>query len=113
MKNELKHYDEIINSEFMDDDYFSIKLVEYYKNYIDSLDLSNFDKERMINLDRAIYKYIDDYTFSKEFCSSIKPEAILENNFGKYLEQFFDYIIDFYDEYEQNIKTFISQTRWI
>lgn len=110
----LKHYDEIINSEFMDDDFFSIKLVEYYKEYVNKLNLNDLkDKERADELDKAVYRYADDYLFSKQLCSSIKTDSILDKNFCKYIEQFFDYLIHFSNEYEQNLKTFISQTRWI
>lgn len=114
MNSNMKHYDEIITSEFMDDDLFSMKLVEYYRDYIDKLDFNDLkNKERAEQLDRAIYRYVDDYLFSKKLCSTIKPESILDKGFSKYIEQFFDYIIKFSNEYEENLETFISQTRWI
>ncbi len=110
----FKHYNEIITSEFMDDDVFSTKLVNYYKDYIDCLDMNNNDiKIKGEKLDRAIYKYIDDYAFSKKLCSTLDTDAILSDNFKKYIDQFFDYIINFSIEYDENLETFISQTRWI
>lgn len=114
MAERFKHYDEIIKEEFMEEDLFSIKLVSLYKDYIDKLDLTDEKmKSKGEAIDRVIYKYIDDYNFSKKLCSTLDKDSIFKDNFIKYIDQFFEYIVNFSREYDDNLETFISQTRWI
>jgi F0F1-type ATP synthase delta subunit len=115
-KNVLKYcknYEEIINCEFLDEDEFSKRLISFYKKIIESTDESNDDFiKRLIQLDEALYNYIEDYTFSKKFRESIDVSSVLEDNFS-YLNEFIEYLISFFKTYDKAKENVIVQTRWI
>ncbi|NLV89984.1 MAG: hypothetical protein GX032_00725 [Tenericutes bacterium] len=113
MNNKLfKHYNEIVNCEFMDDDNFSKKLVHYYKKYVGSCKLDNEECiKKARELDEAMYIYIEDYYFSLELQSIINVDAIVKDD-DSYLEAFIDFFVNFFEQYNPN-KRVKPVTRWI
>ena len=69
MENKLKkcrNYNIITNCEFLDDDLFSKKLVDFYKKaVVNANDEVKMDK--IVKYDRVMRKCIEDYNFSKKF----------------------------------------------
>lgn len=111
-KSVFKNYNEIVTCEFLDDDKFSRKLVEYYKEYVKAC---KFDCEDSIKkasrLDSAMSIYILDYHFSVELKQKINVDAILKDN-GSYLMPFIDFFVSFFEQYNPN-KRVKTVTRWI
>ena len=113
MKNKVfKHYNEIVDCDFLDDDFFSRKLVHYYKTYTS---VCKLDDEECIKkakeLDKAMFNYIEDYYFSVELQSKINVEAIVKDD-DSYLEDFIDFLISFFEQYNPN-KRVKPITRWV
>ena len=66
IKKICKNYNIIVNCEFLDDDMFSHKLVDYYKNAVSRV--KNDDStylEKITKIDRMMRKYIEDYFFNR------------------------------------------------
>lgn len=108
-----KNYKKIIECEFLDDDAFSHKLVEYYKTFINNTDASNPDSiKKLQNLDDAVYRYVDDYKFSKRLRDTIDIPTVISESFS-YLNELIDYIVVFCNEYNDPDGGVVVQTRWI
>jgi hypothetical protein len=108
-----KHYNEIVECEFLDDDVFSKKLVSFYKSIVENIDLENENSiKKAMRLDEAIYNYIEDYSFSKKFKDSIDVSTVVSDNFS-YLNEFIEYLISFFVQYENSKETVVVQTKWI
>lgn len=106
-----KSYNIITNCEFLDDDLFSKKLVEYYKRIVDtSSDSVNLDKIK--KYDRVMRKYIEDYTFSKKLKNSVDVSTILKSKVDL-SEVVLEYAVDFLSKYDEKIEEPIVNTRWI
>ena len=55
-----------------EDDIISKKLIKLYQQYIFRIDINNHeDVESVINLDKVVSKYIDDYLFRREMQKQI------------------------------------------
>ncbi len=107
------NYNEIVNCDFLEDDLFTKKLIEYYQEFIFNIDENNDEqKNRVKKLDEAIYKYIADYRFAKTLKNTLDIDVIINNGFS-YLEQLMEYIVSFFSEYQEQEIRDICQTRWI
>lgn len=106
------HFYSIINFEYYKDDVISEKLINVYKKYIFSADLSSINKINKIKkLDAVLYEYIVDYAFRNQV-----KENILTINVKKYeniLEAMVNAIISFFDNYEKVKFRTVKVTRWI
>ncbi len=108
----FKHYKEIVECEFLDEDNFSRKLVHYYKKYVSSCKLDCEDSiKKAKELDLAMHNYIFDYYFSIELQEKLNVDAILKDD-DSYLNAFIDYLIAFFEQYNPN-KRVKPITRWI
>lgn len=113
LKSICKNYNAIVNCEFLDDDLFSHKLVEFYKKAIsrvNSGDSRNLNK--ISKIDKVMRKYIEDYTFSKKLKNSVDVSSILMSKVDL-TDAVLEYAIDFSDKYEENVDEPIINTRWI
>lgn len=112
MKDVFCHYKDIINCEFLDCDDFSRKLVHYYKTYVSLFKVNSEEcLKKAKDLDKAMFNYIEDYHFSKELRSKINIEVIVKDD-DSYLEEFIDFFVSFFKEYNPN-KRVKPVTRWI
>ncbi len=108
----FKHYKEIVECEFLDDDYFSKKLVHYYKKYANTCKLDDTEcLKKAKELDLAMHNYIEDYYFSMELKSKINVEAIVKDD-DSYLDDFINFLINFFEQYNPK-KRVKPITRWI
>ncbi len=104
------HFDDIINSEFLEDDYLTKRLIEYYQEYVFNNDLKRVDL--ISNLDQAIYKYVNDYQFAKKLKNTLDVDEILKSNFA-YIKELMDYIVTFYNEYHEIEDDISNTTKWL
>jgi hypothetical protein len=115
IQNICKNYKNIVECEFLDDDVFSVKLVDYYKEFITKSDLNNPDAiQKARNLDEALFKYVnvEDYSFSRRLKDTIDISAVVSENFS-YVNEFLEYIIAFASEYDNTKNNVIVQTKWL
>lgn len=114
LKNFCKNYNVIVNCEFLDDDLFSKKLVDFYKNAVNRT--SSMDEKslkRLANFDNVMRKYIDDYSFSKKLKNSIDISSILYSKVDL-TDVVLEYAVEFSDKYnDSKIDEPIVTTRWI
>lgn len=108
-----KNYNAIVNCEFLEDDLFSYKMIDFYKNAVSRV--KNTDKEslrKIIKIDKMMRKYIEDYNFSKKLRNSVDVSSILNSQIDL-TDAVLEYAISFTDKYEENIDEPVINTRWI
>lgn len=108
-----KNYNVIVNCEFLEDDLFSHKLVDFYKNAVSRVgnsDSRNLNK--ISKYDKVMRKYIEDYNFSKKLRNSVDVSSILMSNVDL-TDAVLEYAVDFSNKYEDNIEEPVINTRWI
>lgn len=114
MENKLKkcrNYNIITNCEFLDDDLFSKKLVDFYKKaVVNANDEVKMDK--IVKYDRVMRKYIEDYNFSKKLRNSVDVSSILMSKIDL-SDAVLEYVVDFSSKYDEKIEEPVINTRWI
>lgn len=111
IKTVCKNYSIITRCEFMDNDDFSVKLVEYYKKSVVIMNDSPGDEsDKMRQLDYVMRKYVEDYNFSKKLKNDMDLSTVLSNNNCDYLLSFMS---SFLEKYNNDKKEKIATTRWI
>lgn len=107
-----KNYNNITHCEFLDDDLFSKKMVEFYKSAVLKTKSDQISINRIIKIDKTMRKYIDDYNFSKKLRNSVDVASILNSKIDL-TDSVFDYTMDFLDKYNDDLDAPIVNTRWI
>jgi len=117
MKDKVKiltccsHYDDIIKHDFLEDDILTRKLIEYYKNYILSIEEVEDNLSLIKKLDDAMFKYIGNYAYAKALKETLDIDLVTSEEFT-YVNQLMLYVVEFYDKYDDN-STVINITKWI
>jgi hypothetical protein len=113
LKNVCKNYDIIVKCEFLDDDYFSQKLVSYYKQVVATVSLDDEGAlKRLSKFDYVMKKYIEDYNFSKKLQNSIDVSTVVSSSFD-YYDQVIEYVMSFSDTYDECKDEIVINTKWI
>ncbi len=107
-----RNYNLIINCEFLDDDLFSRKLVDYYKNVILNTDDADNSIEKLKKIDFVMGRYIEDYKFSKKLRSSIDVASFLNSSMDL-TDMICNYIVQFFEKYRLEKEEVIENTKWI
>ena len=114
MENKLKrckNYYIITNCEFLDDDLFSKKLIEFYKNAVSKAEDSN-SLNKIVKYDRVMRRYIEDYDFSKKLRNSVDVSSIIMSKIDL-TDAVLEYAVDFSSKYDEKIEEPVVNTRWI
>lgn len=113
VKSVCRNYNAIVNCEFLDDDLFSKRLVDYYKKLSVSIPDDNEGMLRKLaKFDHVMRKYVEDYNFSKKLQNSIDVTRVVEDETdlsGAVVE----YVIEYSDRYDEDKDEIITNTRWI
>ena len=112
VKKICKNYNIIVNCEFLEDDLFSKKLVDFYKNAVLRCNNDSNNLNKLVKYDRVVRKYIEDYNFSKKLRNSIDISTVLNSNVDL-TENVLDYAIDFSERYDDSLEQTVINTRWI
>lgn len=107
-----RSYSVITRCEFLEEDTFSVKLVEYYKRSVSCLTDDDESKNKLKRFDSIMRKYIEDYRFSKKLQKSIDTSKMINNDFDNY-DVLIDYMFRFLEKYENDKKEVLTNTRWI
>lgn len=105
------HFDEIVNYDFLEDDIFTKKLIQYYQDYIFNVDDQDDNLYLIKKLDEAIYKYMEDYHFAKSLKDTLDISLVTSDSFS-YLHQLMKYIIEYFEHYDDKAISVI-ETKWI
>lgn len=114
MENKLKkcrNYNIITNCEFLDDDLFSKKLVDFYKKAVMNAN-DDVKMDKIVKYDRVMRKYIEDYNFSKKLRNSVDVSSIIMSKIDL-TDAVLEYIVDFSSKYDEKIEEPVINTRWI
>ena len=112
LKKYCKNYNIITNCEFLEDDLFSKKLVDFYKTAISRVTNDETSLNKLSKIDRVLRKYIEDYEFSKELKNSVDVSTIIKSKVDL-TDAVLDYAVSFSDKYNEEVDTPIINTRWI
>ena len=106
------NYYKIINFEYFDDDFISEKLIEVYENYIFNIALDDIEElNKVSRLDSILAKYIDDYLFRKEMKGELVKLTVKRND--NVFLTIVNYILNFFEKYEEDATRKIYISRWI
>ena len=107
------NFDKIINTDFLEDDLLSIKLVNIYKDFIFKIDINNeIDLIKIQDLDKTMGKYVDDYFFRKTLQKEILTIKVRKSA-GDVVRTIVDNIISIFKRYESDSTRKIYISRWI
>lgn len=112
IKGLCKNYNAIVKCEFLSDDLFSIRLVEYYKLRMANIKEDDSSMVFLKSFDCVMRKYIEDYNFSKKLKNSVDVDSILQSDFSNY-DRLVEYIIKFSEKYDNDKGEIIVNTKWI
>ena len=106
------NYYHIINFNFQEDDIISMKLVSIYKSCIFQTDFNNEEElKRLINLDKVLSNYIEDYLFRSNLKREILTVRVKKDN--KIIKNMVDIIIKIFSDYEEYTTRKIYISKWI
>lgn len=105
------HFDEIVNSDFLEDDIFTKKIIQYYQDFVFNVDEKEDNLDLVKKLDEAVYKYMADYRFAKSLKETLDMDLVTSDNFA-YLDQLMRYIIEYFKTYDEKAIT-LMPTKWI
>ena len=115
MNDKLKvcrNYNTIVNCEFLEDDLFSRKLVDFYKTAVNRLGTDEASLNKMARIDRTMRKYIEDYNFSKKLKNSVDVYSILKSEVDL-TDAVLEYAVSFSEKYTDDVDAPVVNTRWI
>ena len=108
-----ENYYQIINFHPLENDRITSSIIGLYQEYIFSI---NINDEGSVNdvkeLDKALYKYINDYSFRKDVKNVITTFKAKKDD-PNLLKSFIDLILDTYANYEDYTTRVIYISRWI
>ena len=107
-----KNFYKIKDFEYENDDFITEKILNIYEDYIFNIDEKNNEELKKIEiLDLIIGKYIDDYTFRKEFKNRVLNIKV--NKHDNVLESIVNSLIKLFENYEEGYTRNIYISRWI
>ncbi len=107
-----KNYNVIVNCEFLEDDLFSHKLVEFYKNAVSKANSDENMCSKVTRYDKVMRRYIEDYDFSKKLKNSVDVSSIIQSKVDL-TNAVLDYAVAFGDKYNDDVDSPVVNTRWI
>jgi hypothetical protein len=105
------HFDEIVNYDFLEDDVFTKKIIQYYQDFVFNVDEREDSLNLIKQLDEAVYKYMEDYHFAKSIRDTLDIDLVTSDNFA-YLDQLMRYFIEYFGSYDETAAAAVP-TRWI
>ena len=105
------HFDEIVNCDFLEDDVFTKKIIQYYQDFVFNVDEKEDNLNLIKKLDEAIYKYMEDYHFAKSLKDTLDIDLITSDSFN-YLDQLMRYFIEYLGTYDEKGIS-VAPTKWI
>ncbi len=104
---------EIINFESADGDNFTPKMISLYRNFIFKKEKLTEDRiTEIVNMDKAMKKYIDDYLFRKDMQNCILSIKVSSET-KDLLKIIVEKIIDFFINYAHYTTRIVYISKWI
>lgn len=107
------NFDKIINTDFLEEDLLSLRLVKIYRDYIFKININdNQEILKVKELDKTMGKYVDDYFFRKTLQTEILSIKV-KRTVGDVLGAIVDSIIGIFRRYEEGATRKIYISKWI
>jgi len=107
------NFHKIVNFDIDEDDAMSRKLVSIYQDYIFKIDLANVEETKLVmELDKVLSRYIDDYEFRKNLKVSMLQVKI-KKSCTNILKAIVESIVAIFDNYEEYTTRNVYISRWI
>lgn len=107
------NFDRIVNTDFLEGDTLSLQLVKIYQDFIFRIDLNNEeDISKVIDIDKTMGKYVDDYMFRKTLQQEILHLKV-KRSAGDCLRIIVECIINIFKRYEMEATRKIYISKWI
>ncbi len=111
--NYCKNFDYIMNTDFLEGDTVSSRLVSIYKNFIFKIDIHNEDDiNKAILIDTVMGKYVEDYTFRKKLQEEMHQIKV-KKGASDIIRTIVDGLIDIFRRYEVDATRKIYISKWI
>lgn len=111
--NYCPNFYKIVNFDFDEDDNMSRRLIQIYQDYIFKIDLSNVEETKLVmELDKVISRYIDDYEFRKNLKVSMLQVKI-KKSCTNILKAIVESIVAIFNNYEEYTTRNVYISRWI
>lgn len=108
-----KNFYKITSFEPLEGDYITGKLIRIYGEYIFNIDMMNKeDLKSVVELDRVLGNYLNDYGFRKELQRKI-VKIKLKRDVKNPLKEFVSHILKIFYDYEEYTTRVIYISRWI
>ncbi len=109
-----ENFYEIIYFEPLNGDELTPRLVNLYREYIFTpRDKTEENINNLVNLDKAMKRYIDDYLFRKDLQVCVRNIQIKAEEIKDALKIFIEKVIDFFVNYNVYTTRIIYISRWI
>ena len=107
------NFEKIINADFYEDDHITKKIIKLYEDYISSADIANKENlEKVVELDKIINKYLEDYHFRGELQKSL-TEIKVTSKVKDIVDFIVTSIIGIFNNYKEGYTRKIYIPRWI
>ncbi len=108
-----KNFDYIMNTDFLEGDTLSNKLVEIYKNFIFKVDIRNEeDLKTAVKLDEVMGKYVEDYAFRKKLQEGMRQIKV-KRGAADIIRTIVDGLIEIFKKYEIDATRKIYISKWL
>lgn len=111
--NYCPNFYKIVNFDIEKEDTMSRKLISIYQDYIFNIDLSNVEDTKLVmEIDKVLAKYIDDYDFRKNLKISMLHVKI-KKSCTNILKAIVESIVQIFNNYEEYTTRNLYISRWI
>ena len=111
--NYCRNFDYIMNTDFLEGDTLSARLVDIYKDFIFKIDISNEeDLKKAVEIDAVMGKYVVDYAFRKKLQEEMRQIKVKRGTTDM-IRAIVDGLIEIFRKYEIDATRKIYISKWI
>lgn len=108
-----KNYYKIVNADIYDGDKVTVNMIKMYEDYIFGMDIiTKREKEKLVTIDKIMYKFITDSRFKKEMLGELTNIRV-SNKVNNLVEYVMNKLIVFFEDYKDFYTRNIYIPRWI
>lgn len=107
MISTCKHYDDIVEYVYNEDDMITKMLINYYRDYMDAVNLDSMEEVDLIyHYDEALYSYLTNHKFYR----LVQDKYNNKNDWGNFI---MNNLIHLYDVFLDMLDCKEKETKWL